>query len=270
MQAGQSGRPPLFLVHPAGGDVLCYVDLVRRLGADQPCFGLRAAGLIGDQPPSTEVEEMARLYAGLIRTEQPEGPYLLGGWSIGGVVAFEIARQLRDQGEEVALLALIDSHAPDDSDQEVPDELTLLAGLAMDLGLRLDRVSVDRERLERMVPDERLEHLLEAAKRHQVVPPDLELDQLRTIFQVYRSNAQAMTAYVPRAYSGPITLLKAREQGGDAAPDLGWGRLAAEKLTVQEVPGDHFTIVREPNVGGVAQEIIRQLGAIEAVEPGGR
>jgi thioesterase domain-containing protein/acyl carrier protein len=265
LQRGEPGRRPLFLVHPAGGDVLCYVDLVRRLGVEQPCFGLRAAGLDGEQPPRTEVEAMAAHYSGLIRTAQAEGPYLLGGWSIGGVVAFEIARQLRDQGEEVTLLALIDSHAPDGSDQELPDDLTLLAGLAMDLGLRLDRLPIDREHLQRLAPDDRLAYLLEEAKQARAVPPDLELAQLRRLFDVYRSNARAVMTYCPRPYSGPVTLFAARDRREGIEASLGWSTLAAQGLAVHEVSGDHLSIVREPNVGAVAGEIARVLGEIGSV-----
>jgi len=209
---------------------------------------------------------MAGHYASLIRTEQQEGPYLLGGWSTGGVVAFEIAQQLRDQGEEVALLAMIDSHAPDGSDQEAPDDLTLLAGLAGDLGLQLDRISFDRERLQRLESDERLEYLLEGAKQRKVVPPDLELAQLRRIFHVFKSNAQAMMTYLPRTYSGPITLFRASERRQTIEESLGWSRFAAENLTVHEVSGDHFSMVREPNVGTVAEEIARKLSVTGAVE----
>ena len=102
-------KRPLFFVHGAGGTVIIYRDLVRHLGTDQPVYGLQAQGLDGKQSCLTSVEDMASHYLEAIRTIQPEGPYLLGGLSFGGTVAFEMARQLQAKGEEVALLALLDT-----------------------------------------------------------------------------------------------------------------------------------------------------------------
>jgi pimeloyl-ACP methyl ester carboxylesterase len=104
-------KPPFFCVHPIGGNVLCYLDLARHLGEDQPFYGLQASGIDGEGEPKSRIEGMAGYYIEAIREIQPQGPYLLGGWSFGGVVAFEMAQQLHSSGEQVALLALIDSSA---------------------------------------------------------------------------------------------------------------------------------------------------------------
>ncbi|AUX45576.1 beta-ketoacyl synthase [Sorangium cellulosum] len=126
---GPGGKErPLFLVHPVGGDVLCYEALSRRLGADQPVYGLQARGLDGAEPPRSRIQDMARDYAGAICAAQPSGPYLLGGWSFGGIVAFEVAQELRRRGEQIALLALIDSGAPGHGFRmSDADDATLLA-----------------------------------------------------------------------------------------------------------------------------------------------
>ncbi|HEV7515840.1 MAG TPA: amino acid adenylation domain-containing protein, partial [Thermoanaerobaculia bacterium] len=129
---------PLYLVHPVGGNVLCYAELARRLGEDQPVYGLQSLGLSGSAPQET-VAEMAASYVAAVKAAQPEGPYRLGGWSIGGVLAYEMARQLRESGAEVELLALFDSLAPVRSrgegteNIEEIDDSVLLAGLARDL-----------------------------------------------------------------------------------------------------------------------------------------
>ena len=102
-------RPPLFCVHPHGGNVLVYRELSRQLGSDQPFFGLQSQGLGGDQEPLTKIEDMAALYVREIRKKQPHGPYFLGGYCMGGAVAYEAACQLREVGEEVAMLALFDA-----------------------------------------------------------------------------------------------------------------------------------------------------------------
>ena len=111
IQPGGSKRP-LFLVHPAGGQVFPYVHLAQFLGPDQPCYGLQARGLEDGQDPHTRIEDMAAYYIQAMQTVQPTGPYLLGGWSMGGVVAFEMAQQLHAQGQRVALLALLDGRIP--------------------------------------------------------------------------------------------------------------------------------------------------------------
>jgi phthiocerol/phenolphthiocerol synthesis type-I polyketide synthase E len=102
-------RPPFFCVHGAGGNVLIYRELSENLGSDQPFYGLQSQGLDGSCPPLTRIEDMAALYVKGIRRRQPHGPYLIGGYCGGGLIAFEVAQQLRSEGEEIALLALLDT-----------------------------------------------------------------------------------------------------------------------------------------------------------------
>src|SRR5438477_12550233 len=102
-------RPPLFCVHGASGNVLIYRDLSRHLGPDQPFYGLQAQGLDGTAECLTTVEDMAALYINEIRRVQPEGPYFIGGYCLGGTIAYEIAQQLTSRGQEVGLLALFDT-----------------------------------------------------------------------------------------------------------------------------------------------------------------
>ena len=133
-------RRPLFLIHPAGGQVFPYVHLAQHLGLDQPCYGLQAKGLEEGQDPHVRIEDMATYYIEALRTVQPEGPYLLGGWSMGGVVAFEMAQQLHAQGHGVALLALLDSRipAPDERFADQDFEATLLVDVVRYFDLPLD------------------------------------------------------------------------------------------------------------------------------------
>src|SRR5262249_1832473 len=93
----QGSKPPFFCVHPIGGNVLCYYELAQELGPDQPFYGLQSQGLDGLQPPEADIESMAAHYIQEIKTVQKEGPYHLGGWSMGGMIAFEMARQLKSQ-----------------------------------------------------------------------------------------------------------------------------------------------------------------------------
>jgi len=106
---GQGSRPPFFCIHAAGGNVLIYRDLSRDLGSDQPFYGLQSRGLDGGCDPLTRIEDMAALYVREIRRFQQHGPYFLGGYCLGGTIAFEVARQLQARGEQIALLALFDT-----------------------------------------------------------------------------------------------------------------------------------------------------------------
>ncbi len=102
-------RPKFFCMHGAGGNVLIYRDLSRHLGQDQPFFGLQAQGLDGSCPPLTRIEDMAAAYVKEIRRAQPFGPYFIGGYCMGGTVAYEVAQQLHAQGEQIAFLGLFDT-----------------------------------------------------------------------------------------------------------------------------------------------------------------
>ncbi|MBT5267814.1 MAG: AMP-binding protein, partial [Candidatus Marinimicrobia bacterium] len=123
-------KPPLFCIHPDGGNVLCYMELSQNLGSDIPLYGLQALGTDDGDKLLMRVEEMAEAYLHVIRTVRPEGPYNLAGWSFGGVVAFEMARQLKNLSEEVSILALIDSSAPGTHEEQMEwDDAELLVFL---------------------------------------------------------------------------------------------------------------------------------------------
>jgi phthiocerol/phenolphthiocerol synthesis type-I polyketide synthase E len=102
-------KPPFFCMHGAGGNVLIYRELSKLLGDDQPFYGLQSQGLDGNAPPLTRIEDMAALYVKEIRRVRPAGPYLVGGYCLGGTIAYEVAQELQAQGQEVALLAFFDT-----------------------------------------------------------------------------------------------------------------------------------------------------------------
>jgi amino acid adenylation domain-containing protein len=258
--------PPFFCVHPAGGVAVVYADLARALGADRPFYGFQARGLDGEQEPCTRVKDMAADYAEALHAIQPEGPYLLGGWSMGGVVAFEMARQLQAQGGEVALVALLDSGTPTRAGRP-PDELAALDDLARGLGLPPDRLPLDRDELLRRDPEGRLAYVLEQLAKADLLPPEVGLPQVRQIPHVYWANRRAVEEYVPQAYPGRLTLFRSAESPAPDPADqtLGWGRLAAG-VEVRVVPGNHYNMVREPHVRALAEQLRACLR--EALEGG--
>lgn len=264
IQPGLPGRcTPFFCVHPAGGNVFCYTTLARHLGAERPFYGLPSSAEAGGAGgPSLEV--LAARYVETLRRARPAGPYLLGGWSMGGLVAFEMARQLDARGEAVALVALLDSKIPTREERRVADDETaLLMSFARDLGLSGD-AALRAERLRGLAadlfasrPDAQLARLVELARRAGVLPPGAELAQVLGLLEVFKTNVRAMCAYVPRAYGGPVKLFKAREQltRDNSDETLGWGEAAAGGLEILAVPGDHYTIMREPDVRALAERL---------------
>jgi thioesterase domain-containing protein len=159
-------RPPLYCVHPSGGSVHYYFRFAHAFDDDQPVYGLQAAGLEGDGEPDTTIEAMAARYVAEIRRFQPDGPYRLLGWSLGGIVVFEMARQLRDLGERVDLAAVVDADAVSYEPPPSPDDLLLRMLLRADT-----EFAIDEAELAELDDDERLDRIVELARQAEVLPP---------------------------------------------------------------------------------------------------
>jgi amino acid adenylation domain-containing protein len=255
---------PFFCVHAAGGNVFSYVELARQLGTLQPSYGLQAAGLDGKREPITTIEEMAAVYVKEMREVQPEGPYLLGGWSFGGVVAFEMAQQLQQQGREVALLALIDSRVPVASGYDYAnDHAALVMMFARDLiGTLDDDMLTIYTQLQQRTQEEHLQYLLDQAISARVLPPETRVEQMLPLLQVYKANFLARENYRPQLYAGGITLFRASElvEEHDAKGSMGWSDLASGAVDVHLVPGSHYTMMRKPHVETLAEYLRSAIG----------
>jgi len=247
--------PPLFCIHAGGANVLIYRPLARHLGTEQPVYALQARGLDGLMEPLTRVEEMASYYLKEIRSLQPEGPYHLLGASFGGLVAFEMAHQLNAQGQQVALLAMLNTNCP---------VYTLLHRVRCQLGhlkqrgLRSHAQSIGRAVAVRLnkrlvkpdgfnVVDRELQSLMERRE-------DSDDALIKTVFGIYR----ASEAYQPvgKIYSGKITFFWAEDDEADFEDNrLGWRRLAAGGLEVHPVPGTHGSMREEPHVQTLVAEL---------------
>jgi len=271
IQAGGSRRP-FFCVHPGGGHVFCYSDLSRHLGVDQPFYGLQSSSPTElDGEDADTLRRMAKRYVVDLRRVQPVGPYCLGGWSMGGVVAFEMARQIRAAGDAVAFLALIDSAVPRSTIPGRRDSLIrLLDPFARGLGwapllpLATSDLSPRSDSFESLGAG--LRRLAQQADAAGLLPPDLDLPRLQELFRLFARNVEAMQRYVPEPYSGALTLFRAQKDAAkDAAGrDYGWRRWALAGVEVCSVPGDHFSMVFEPQVGRLAEQLRSRLS--EAAE----
>jgi amino acid adenylation domain-containing protein len=263
LQPGGSKRP-LFLVHPAGGHVFPYIHLAQLLGPDQPCYGLQARGLEDGQDPHTRIEDMAAWYIQALQTVQPTGPYLLGGWSMGGVVAFEMAQQLHAQGQRVSLLALLDGRipTPDETFPEEDSEAILLVERYFGISFG------PRESLAKLPKDEQLAFMLEQGKSAGLVPAELDVSQARRFVELLRSDLRATQNYGLRLYPGRITFFKASERLAGTSPDptLGWSEWATGGVEVHLVPGNHANLMYKPHVKVLAEKLMACLNQAQSAE----
>jgi acyl transferase domain-containing protein len=255
-------KPPLFFVHPIGGNILCYYELSRHLGSEQPFYGLQSPGLNGECEPYTRIEDMASRYIEALRLVQPEGFYFLGGWSMGGVVAFEMAQQLQRQGHEVALLAMLDSPAPVVSNQprdiDDYDDARMLVNFAIDMARSAGKnLSGSVEELQELQPEEKLNYFLKQARMANLVPQDFELQQLRCLLQVFKSNVQALRSYIPQAYPNQIIYFQASDEASDDFnnPALTWDKISGKPIKTITIPGNHYTIVTKPHIQVLAEQL---------------
>jgi len=227
-------QPPLFCVHGVGGNVVGFRQLAQLLSPDFPLYGMQAQGLDGTRLCYARIEEMAAHYIDEMRAVQPQGPYFLAGYSFGGLVAYEMAQQLRASGNEVGLLALLDTS---------PRNLKPVAGSV----LRLVVAPPSRRQLTRM--PRALKKSLERRIRTWLLPEELK--------RVLRSNHTAGNRYTPQPYFGKITLFRASEESFRSAEALqsAWSGLALGGLDVHTVAGDHGDILVAPQVVNLAEQL---------------
>ncbi|XYI03749.1 amino acid adenylation domain-containing protein [Sorangium sp. So ce1128] len=264
IRAGEAHITPLFLVHGAGGSVMNYADLARHIDPARPFYGIHSPGLDGEEALPASVEAMARDYLAELRAIQPSGPYLLGGWSFGGVVAFEMAQQLLAAGETVATLALIDSYAPTGRPAPRPDELASLAALCSILGLRWQHLPWDLDRLRALGTRDRLAHVLDQLRHAGELT--IDITQAERWLRVFERDLEALRGYTPSPYPGPAVLFRAEVvPEGEAAPDdRGWSAWITAGLASHTIPGDHHTMLRPPHVAALAGALTRHLNDAEA------
>jgi amino acid adenylation domain-containing protein len=257
---------PLFLVPAVTGSAAPYLELARFLDADRPVYSFEAPGLSDGQEPLTSVERIAEAFVAAMTAERPHGPYLLAGWSMGGIVAFEMARQLEARGHDVELLALIDVATGAFGGAVSDERLAALAGsVSADLGLDQRVLAGSLDELARLEPAARVDALLAHGRdgRQEVSPAERE--GLRRQLAVVTANLRALRDYEPRRpVSVPITLLRTEDLavGGSGA---GWEPLTQAGVDVHDVLGAHDTVLRAPHVVSVARTLTSRIAEREGV-----
>jgi amino acid adenylation domain-containing protein len=269
LQAGAPGRRPFFCVHPAGGDVLGFQDLARALGTEQPFYGLQSHGRFLDPQANASIEAMAAAYVREMRTLQPEGPYLLGGHSMGAAVAFEMARQLDAAGQRIGVLALMDGEAQ--SANGLLDTLMLVCD-TFELG-------IGRAELEAVPDHAKMDHVMRKSKKRfaRVLEIAYDLDILPRGFRTrdaeqfmarIASNIDLALRYRLQPLAQPAVLFIAEEASENTPPvnvDL-WRAYTPGGLTVIPVPGNHLTLVKRPHATTLAARLAELFRAVDVQE----
>lgn len=256
---------PLFLLHPVGGQVYIYRDLVALLPREQPVHGIRARA-VGADAAAWTIPELAAGYLRDLLAIQERGPFFLGGSSFGGVLAFEMARQLVEGGHEVALLAMLDAPGPGCLPAMFEDDASILGYL-----LAEGRPSAeDLERLRRLSRAALIEHFLERAGARPGPPPAESIEEVQALLLVWRANQRALFSYQPQPYSGQILFFTATESDGVnlTQPERAWHPLARGGVLVHPVPGTHITMNYHPNIGAVAAVLGPALATSLGRSPG--
>jgi amino acid adenylation domain-containing protein len=256
-------KKPFFCVHPGGGLAMVYYPLAKAIGMDYPFYSFQYPMLHAEREPYGSIREIASEYIAAMREAQPRGPYLLGGWSFGGLVAFEMAQQLKEQGEQVELLAMLDTmlHRTGEVEKNEEEKPVLRAALEMALAMS-DKQDVSVGDMRKALPPQMIEQLLQevAPGLVDVVLPELEELEVGKLVGVFKAVEQLIRDYEVRGYRGEVTLFLAEEEREKAEEEeeiRRWREVAEGGLQVHRAPGKHMNFVSPPHVTVLA-ELLRE------------
>ena len=241
---------------------MCYAGLGRHFSPEQPFYAFQSP----DQINLGSIEAMASHYLTCLYPVQAEGAFILGGWSMGGVVAFEMARQLHLQGHSAALF-LIDALTPDEHlNHQVPDDRTMLSYFIHDLeGVLGQSLGLSVEALQANEPSQRIHAVAELVRDRGIVPSDMGANELVVLFEMFKNNLHALLLYKPAPYGGRLTLIKSSDHHSD--PMLGWSGLGAEVET-HEMEGDHYSIVAGAGAPFLAALLEQKFASLSDMKTG--
>ncbi len=276
-------RAPLFCIHPAGGSVMAYANLVRSMSPEQPVYGLQAPGMEGVPRDHESVEQLASRYLEIIRRVQPRGPLRLAGHSLGGIVAFEMSRQLQASGEEIALLAVIDAMCPTSEFRRLHETFILAFLQELETSDLADFVDLEADAamwsaLFRLMGGEREDpHAGANRDRHRELflsrlvqfgflraEEDLDDLVLRRFLRSLRSGFRAAHAYIPEPAAVDMVYFRAGAElpEGCLDPALGWAQYAEKGVDVAVLEANHFDIFSLDKVGQLASRLQQCLDRI--------
>ncbi|RKG91961.1 non-ribosomal peptide synthetase [Corallococcus terminator] len=260
LQQGRADLPPLWCMHPVGGTVFCYQDLVRALGPERTVYGLQAPGVNGECPPLGSIEALASYHLNAMLQCQPKGPHYLVGLSMGGTIVYEMAQRMLRLGIPPALLVFLDTPGPGQMPTRFEDDAALLAAMFGD-----DTPTL-AQHLRTLPPHEQMREVLRQARAGATVPDSYSLRDLEVFLDVWKAHMRALFSYEPVAYAGCATYLRAQEHipPHPLHPEQPWQVLVQHGLEVLPVPGNHQTMIEPPHVEAMAKHLADCMRRIEA------
>jgi thioesterase domain-containing protein/acyl carrier protein len=271
----RGARPPLFLVHGVGGGMFWgYSNLARHLGDDQPVYAFKSRGMDGLEE-FTRIEDIASQYVADLRKFQPYGPYRLGGYCFGGNVAYEMARQLRGQGEDVALLLLINCWPNNSSYTQLSWNPAFFGKAGWNFFIRLAHQIRSGAKQPRDYFKWRAAWALKRLRSlfAKNISGRLSVDDIVDLSdrpeherKLWRTHVQAWLQFQPQPYDGRIVLFRTRGHPLVCSFDnqMGWGTFARGGVEVKICPGDHESILEEENVSHTARELAALLHSLDS------
>ncbi|PNK21304.1 amino acid adenylation domain-containing protein [Cylindrospermopsis raciborskii] len=260
---------PLFLVHQAGGYGLSYSVIAEKLavgmGKKLPIYAIQSPGLDGKQSPLESIEEMANTYINTIREIQPHGPYLLGGHSLGGLIAFAMASQLEAMGEQIERVLIIDTHPPMPTDETIAsleDNAGIICFMVEQIALFFNKnVTINYQTISSLDQDSQLDYVAQTLEQHNLIPPNSGNSLIARLIKVYKANLRASVVYQPPVNRSNITLFITPSLAAKFPndPTVGWQKLTTQKVQVCRVMGEHQTMLKEPEVENLVTEIMATL-----------
>ncbi|MFP2960560.1 amino acid adenylation domain-containing protein [Myxococcus sp. 1LA] len=260
LQQGRSSLPPLLCMHPVGGTVFCYQDLVRALGPERTVYGFQAPGVNGECEPLSSVEQLASLHLDALLQHLPRPPYYLVGLSMGGTIVYDMAQRMRRMGIAPELLVFLDTPGPGQLPTQFEDDAALLAASFGDASAELT------QHLRSLTPQEQMLEVLRRARAGGVVEESFSLVDLQTFLATWKAHMRALFSYQPQPYDGAAVYLRASEYvpPHPRHPEQPWQQLVRGGLELVHVPGNHQTMIEPPNVEVMARHLNAFLERIES------
>jgi thioesterase domain-containing protein len=249
-------------LHPAGGQLLAYHALASRFGPDQPIYGLQSTALHDPDREYDSLEAMAAHYAALIQAHQPEGPYHLLGWSMGGLLAMAVASQLESERRPVAFVGLLDTPLPrhDACSWEQDPLLGLVLACGSNIagvvaGLDLQTRQTLRQALLALSPDERLRWLVAWGAEHHLIAPDFPLETLARQALLAERHLALLRAHTIRPIQAPLYVWEAGDRLWAPHPHMDWQSSTMGRVHKAVAEGNHFSMLQPPYVQNLAAQI---------------
>ena len=256
---GQGTKIPFFFVHSAGGSAFDSLEMAKLMGSERPFYAFHPKGIERGESFHTSIEEMAADYAAALRNTQPKGPYLLGGWSFGGLVIFEMARILEQKGEKVSLLIMIDPPEPSDFTYKEDDMEFLMDRLPyFHQNLDLDNMEIQKSNEARLI------YVFQEMKLAGLFAPDIDQEYARHWLNLYKHHNKIISLYkLSGKINGKVLFFKPTEkipfdvQMGNPIP--AFKKFLQGGIEVHQAPGNHFTLVSPINTPILVQKIKNRI-----------